>query len=167
MVAPGAEVRVTQRMTCGKKGCEATTLLRGLPTAMDATCRLTFNVAVTDYGLPTEVVEYVKLDGIEVVSNYKYMYNYNYNYNHNYNNIYTIPHHTILYCTILYYYYTVLYYTILILYLYYTILYYTILCYAILEVVTNCWPGRDAVPLERRSRGEQLGAVTQTSLDLV
>eukprot|EP00929_Paragymnodinium_shiwhaense_P005998 TRINITY_DN10879_c0_g1_i2.p1 TRINITY_DN10879_c0_g1~~TRINITY_DN10879_c0_g1_i2.p1 ORF type:complete len:4229 (-),score=803.04 TRINITY_DN10879_c0_g1_i2:134-12820(-) len=76
--APVADAHVRQardetlssaELWCEVPGCTATRTITGIPSSADAKCLLTVSVALTDFGDLGEVVEFVKLDGIEVLSN--------------------------------------------------------------------------------------------------
>lgn len=68
VAAPASLVRAVGEARCRLPGCTAAVTLTGLPTTMAAKCMLTVGVAITDFGNPLEVVEWISIDDMQVVT---------------------------------------------------------------------------------------------------
>ncbi|CAE8587809.1 unnamed protein product, partial [Polarella glacialis] len=69
VVTSGQEVKVSGRLGCPQPGCSSTITLSGLPTTAATICKLTVDVVITDYSNPNEVVEFINIDGFDVIKN--------------------------------------------------------------------------------------------------
>lgn len=68
ILLPASDWRASATMSCAESGCIANTTFRDVPPAAHWICYFSVQVAITDFSTPTEVVEYIRIGGVDVVT---------------------------------------------------------------------------------------------------